>query len=42
MHTDELLIQGALANISEVGWRQDLAIKILEKYLYEKTNILAN
>lgn len=33
---EDLLIQGALANINEVGWRQDLAIKILEKYLYEK------
>ena len=39
---EDLLIQGAIANISEVGWRQDLAIKILEKYLYEKSNILAN
>ena len=33
---DDLLIQGAIANISEEGWRQDLAIKILEKYLDEK------
>ena len=33
---EDLLIQGAIANINEVGWRQDLAIKILEKYLDEK------
>ena len=33
---EDLLIQGVIANINEVGWRQDLAIKILEKYLYEK------
>ena len=33
---EDLLIQGALANISEVGWRQDLAIKILEKYLDDR------
>ena len=40
--TEDLLIQGAIANISEIGWKQDLAIKILEKYLDEKSNILAN
>ena len=33
---EELLIQGAIANISEVGWQQDLAIKILEKYLDDR------
>ena len=36
MNTEELLIQGAIANISEVGWKQDLAIKILEKYLDDR------
>lgn len=39
---EDLLIQGAIANISEIGWKQDLAIKILEKDLDEKSNILAN
>ena len=33
---EDLLIQGAITNISEVGWKQDLAIKILEKYLYDR------
>ena len=41
MKTQELLIQGALANIGEKDWRGDLAINILEKYLDEKINILA-
>ena len=41
MNTHELLIQGALANIGEKGWKGDLAINILEKYLDEKINILA-
>ena len=41
MNTQELLIQGALANIGEKDWRGDLAINILEKYLDEKINILA-
>ena len=41
MKTQELLIQGALANIGEKDWRGDLAINILEKYLDEKINVLA-
>ena len=41
MNTQELLIQGALANIGEKDWKGDLAINILEKYLDEKINILA-
>jgi len=36
MNTQELLIQGALANIGEKDWRGDLAIKILEKYLDDR------
>lgn len=36
MNTQELLIQGALTNIGEKGWKGDLAIKILEKYLDDR------
>jgi len=33
MNTTDLLIQGAIANIAEKSWKQDISIKILEKYL---------
>lgn len=36
MNTQELLIQGALANIGEKDWRGDFAINILEKYLDDR------
>ena len=39
MNTQELLIQGALANIGEKDWKGGLAINILEKYLDDRKQI---